>query len=50
MCSPLLDDFLIGKFIDASSHIPKVHSIVNKIWALNDKAKMIDVYEVDSPQ
>lgn len=48
--SPLLDDFLIGKFIDASSHIAKVHSIVNKIWALNDKAKMIDVYEVDSPQ
>lgn len=46
MCSPLLGDFLIGKF----THFPKVHSIVNKIWALNDKAKMIDVYEVDSPQ
>lgn len=28
---PLWDDFLVGKFLDNSPHIAKVHAIVNKI-------------------
>lgn len=43
MCFLLLGDFFIGKFI----YFFKVYFIVNKIWVLNDKVKMIDVYEVD---
>ncbi|XP_048600008.1 uncharacterized protein LOC125575500 [Brassica napus] len=45
--APLWDDFLVGKFLDTAPHIAKVHAIVNKIWALNDKEKMIDVFEVN---
>lgn len=39
--APLWDDFLIGKFLDEAPHIAKVHSIVNKIWNLNDKDQKI---------
>ncbi|KAF8090070.1 hypothetical protein N665_0489s0010 [Sinapis alba] len=45
---PLWDDFLIGKFLDNAPHVAKIHAIVNKIWALNDKAQMIDVFEVNT--
>ncbi|KAL0793260.1 hypothetical protein Bca101_064637 [Brassica carinata] len=45
--APLWDDFLIGKFLDSAPHIAKVHSIVNKIWTLNDRAQKIEVYEVN---
>lgn len=44
--APLWDDFLIGKFLDEAPHIAKVHSIVNKIWTLNDRSQKIEVYEV----
>ncbi|KAL0801073.1 hypothetical protein Bca101_056249 [Brassica carinata] len=44
---PLWEDFLIGKFLDDAPHIAKIHAIVNKIWALNDKKQMIDVFEVN---
>lgn len=46
--APLWKDFLIGKFLDDAPHIAKIHAIVNKIWALNDKKQMIDVFEVNS--
>ncbi|KAF8114102.1 hypothetical protein N665_0042s0024 [Sinapis alba] len=36
-----------GDFLKAP-HIAKVHAIVNMIWALSDKAQMIDVYEINS--
>ncbi|KAF8047908.1 hypothetical protein N665_2771s0001 [Sinapis alba] len=45
---PLWDDFLIGKFLASAPHIAKIHAIVNKIWALSDKSKMIDVFEVNA--
>ena len=45
---PLWNDFLIGKFLDVAPHIAKVHAIVNKVWALNDKTQKIDVFEVNS--
>ena len=45
--APLWEDFLIGKFLDDAPHIAKIHAIVNKIWALNDKKQMIDVFEVN---
>lgn len=46
--SPLWEDFLIGKFLDSAPHVAKVHSIVNKIWAMGDKSQMIDVHVVNS--
>ncbi|KAL0687617.1 hypothetical protein Bca4012_087294 [Brassica carinata] len=46
--SPLWEDFLIGKFLDKTPHIGKVHAIVNKIWTLGDKSQMIEVYEMNS--
>lgn len=45
---PLWEDFLIGKFLETAPHIAKIHAIVNKIWALNDKSQKIEVYEVNS--
>ncbi|KAF8107533.1 hypothetical protein N665_0119s0002 [Sinapis alba] len=45
---PLWEDFLIGKFLAAAPHIAKVHAIVNKIWALNDKNQMIEVFTVNA--
>lgn len=45
--APLWEDFLIGKFLDEAPHIAKIHAIVNKIWTLNDKKQMIDVFEVN---
>lgn len=38
---------LVRKFLDKAPHIAKIHSIVNKIWTLNDKAQKIEVYEVN---
>lgn len=46
--APLWEDFLIGKFLDDAPHIAKIHAIVNKIWNINDKKQMIDVFEVNS--
>lgn len=46
--APLWEDFLIGRFLEKAPHIAKVHAIVNKIWALSDKAQMIDVYQINS--
>lgn len=46
--SPLWEDFLIGRFLDKSPHVAKVHAIVNKIWALGEKAEMIDVFVINS--
>lgn len=45
--APLWEDFLIGKFLDDAPHIEKIHAIVNKIWNINDKKQMIDVFEVN---
>ncbi|KAG2305935.1 hypothetical protein Bca52824_025683 [Brassica carinata] len=45
---PLWEEFLIGKFLDTAPHIAKIHAIVNKIWSLNDKTQVIDVFEVNS--
>ncbi|KAF8113095.1 hypothetical protein N665_0057s0045 [Sinapis alba] len=46
--SPLWEDFLIGKFLEKSPHIAKVHAIVNKIWALGDKSQMIEVFPINA--
>lgn len=45
---PLWEDFLIGKFLNASApHVGKIHMIVNKIWRLGDKSSLIDVLAVN---
>jgi len=45
---PLWEDFLIGKFLNASApHIGKIHMIVNKIWRLGDTTSLIDVFAVN---
>lgn len=44
---PLWDDFIVGKFLDTAPHIAKIHSIVSKIWTLNDKAQKIEAFEVN---
>lgn len=45
---PLWEDFLIGKFLNASApHVGKIHMVVNKIWRLGDKSSLIDVYAVN---
>ena len=45
---PLWEEFIIGKFLDDAPHIAKIHAIVNKIWVINDKKQMIDVFVVNS--
>lgn len=44
----LCDDFLIGKFLDSTPHIARVHAIVNKIWSQGGNPQKIEVYGVDS--
>lgn len=45
---PLWEDFLIGKFLNASApHVGKIYMIVNKIWRLGDKSSLIDVFAVN---
>lgn len=46
--SPLWDEFIMGKFLDKTPHIAKVHAIVNKIWTMGDKAQMVEVYIINS--
>lgn len=34
--TPLWEDFIVGKFLDVSPHIAKVHMVLNKIWKYRD--------------
>lgn len=45
--TPLWEDFVIGKFLDQSPHIAKVHMVLNKIWRYGDSSAKIEVYEVN---
>lgn len=44
--NPLWDDFVIARFLETASHVAKVHVILNKIWAFEDKDQKLDVYEM----
>lgn len=45
--TPLWDDFVVGKFLDLSPHVAKVHMVLNKIWRYGDSSTKVDVYEVN---
>ena len=35
--NPLWEDFVVARFLETTSHVAKVHMIVNKIWAFGEK-------------
>ncbi|KAF8115343.1 hypothetical protein N665_0028s0005, partial [Sinapis alba] len=45
---PLWEDFIVGKFLDISPHVAKVHMVLNKIWKYGDVSTNVDVYEVNA--
>lgn len=44
----LWEDFLIGKFLDTTSHLARIHAVVNKIWREGGKGQQVEVFAVDS--
>ncbi|KAL0716443.1 hypothetical protein Bca4012_065765 [Brassica carinata] len=46
--TPLWEDFIIGKFLDISPHVAKIHMVLNKIWKYGDSSIKVEVYEVNS--
>ena len=46
--TPLWEDFVVGKFLDISPHVAKVHMVLNKIWKYGDTTTKVDVYEVNA--
>lgn len=46
--TPLWEDFIVGKFLDISPHIAKVHMVVNKIWSYGDSTNKVEVYDVNA--
>lgn len=46
--TPLWEDFVVGKFVEVSPHIAKVHMVVNKIWSYGDPSLKVEVYDVDA--
>lgn len=45
--TPIWDDFVFGKFLDAAPHIAKVHMVVNKIWSYGDLNSKVEVFDVN---
>ena len=46
--TPLWEDFVVGKFLDVSPHVAKVHMVLNKIWKYGDTSTKVDVIEVNA--
>lgn len=46
--TPLWEDFVVGKFLDISPHVAKVHMVLNKIWKYGDASMKVEVYEVNA--
>ena len=46
--TPLWEDFVLGKFLDISPHVAKVHMVLNEIWKYGDASTKVDVYEVNA--
>ncbi|KAL0823404.1 hypothetical protein Bca101_047081 [Brassica carinata] len=46
--TPLWEDFVVGRFLDISPHVVKVHMVLNKIWKYGDASTKMDVYEVNA--
>ncbi|KAL0713652.1 hypothetical protein Bca4012_020630 [Brassica carinata] len=46
--TPLWEDFIVGKFLDISPHIAKVHMVVNKIWSYVDSTSKVEVFYVNA--
>ena len=46
--TPLWEDFVVGKFLDISPHIAKVHMVLNRIWKYGEVAAKVEVYEVNA--
>lgn len=46
--TPLWEDFLVGKFLDVSPHVAKVHMVLNKIWKYGDVSAKVEVFEVNA--
>lgn len=46
--TPLWEDFVMGKFLDITPHVAKVHMVLNKIWKYGDSSAKVDVYEVNA--
>ncbi|KAL0669336.1 hypothetical protein Bca4012_032040 [Brassica carinata] len=46
--TPLWEDFVVGKFLDITPHVAKVHMVLNKIWKYGDSSTKVDVYEVNT--
>ena len=44
----LWEDFIVGKFLDISPHVAKVHMVVNKIWSYGDPTTKVEVYDVNA--
>lgn len=46
--TPLWEDFIVGKFLDVSPHVAKVHMVLNKIWKYGEIAAKVEVFEVNA--
>lgn len=46
--TPLWEDFVVGKFLDLSPHVAKVHMVLNKIWKYGDESAKVEVFEVNA--
>ena len=46
--TPLWEDFIVGKFLDISPHIEKIHMVLNKIWKYREVAAKVKVFEVNA--
>ena len=46
--TPLWEDFVVGKFLDLSPHVAKVHMVLNKIWKYGDDSAKVEVFEVNA--
>ncbi|KAL0644108.1 hypothetical protein Bca4012_042398 [Brassica carinata] len=46
--TPLWEDFIVGKFLDISPHVAKVHMVLNKIWKYGEVSAKVEVFEVNS--
>lgn len=46
--TPLWEDFIVGKFLDISPHVAKVHMVLNKIGKYGDESAKVEVFEVNA--
>lgn len=46
--TPLWEDFIVGKFLDISPHVAKVHMVLSKIWKYGEVSAKVEVFEVNA--